>query len=43
MKSLKEYMPSMKDTVKIIIVTTVLAVTGIGAAIVAKASNLTKR
>lgn len=41
--SIKSMIPNMTEAVKVVIVVTVLAITGIGAAIVAKTQGLIRR
>lgn len=41
--NIKSMLPSMNETIKIVVVVTVLAITGIGAAIIAKTRGIIKR
>lgn len=43
MKSIKQYIPNMTESVKVVFIVTVLAVSGIGAMIVAKVSGIVGR
>lgn len=41
--SIKQYIPNMTETVKIVVIVVVLTVTGIGATLASKAGGLLKR